>query len=71
VSAGVPGEEAIELPVVVEPDKIALPLCESYVTVNELADHCANNVKLVVWPCMNGNEIAAPPLAAANQPANV
>ena len=67
---GVPGE-AIELPVVVDPAVIALPNCESYVTVNEFAVHWAYRTKLEVWPCAYGNEIAAPPVAAANHPVNV
>ena len=65
-----PGE-LIELPVVAESAVTALPPCESYATVNEFADHCANNVKLAVWPCAYGNESADPPVDAANQPLNV
>jgi len=45
---GVPGDSAIEPPVVVEPLLIAEPPCESYVTVNEFAVHCAYNVKFAV-----------------------
>jgi hypothetical protein len=48
VRLGVPGEAEIEPPVVVEPAEIALPNCESYVTVSEFADHCAYTVKLDV-----------------------
>jgi hypothetical protein len=43
-----PGEAEIEPPVVVDPAVTELPLCESYVTVNEFADHCAYSVKLDV-----------------------
>ena len=45
---GVPGDDAICPPVVVEPSLIAEPLCELYVTVNEFAVHCAYNVKFAV-----------------------
>jgi len=41
---GVPGDEAIDPPVVVEPSEIALPLCELYVTVSVLAVHTAYRV---------------------------
>jgi hypothetical protein len=46
----VPGDAEIEPPVVVDPAVIALPNCESYVTVNELAVHLPYRVisKLVV-----------------------
>jgi hypothetical protein len=64
-----PGDD-IDAPVVVEALPIAVPPCSSVMTVNEFADHCANNVKLEVWPCVYGNEISVPPLAAANQPVN-
>jgi carbon monoxide dehydrogenase subunit G len=67
---GEPGDAAIEPPVDVEPFETALPPCESYVTVNEFAVHCAYNVKLAVCPCVYGNEIALPPLDATNHPAN-
>ena len=50
----------------VEPPSLVLP---SYTYL--LPDHCANNVKLAVWPCVYGNEMAEPPLDAANQPLNV
>ena len=42
---GVPGEAEIEPPTVVEPEEIAEPPCESYVTVNA----AAVTVKVNVW----------------------
>ena len=39
----------IDPPVIVLLFETALPPCESYVTVNEFAVHCAYNVKLAVW----------------------
>jgi hypothetical protein len=66
---GVPGDAAIEPPVMVVPSETALPPCESYVTVRVFAVHCAYRVKLEVWPCAYGNEMALPPEAAVNQPA--
>ena len=68
---GEPGDDAIEPPVDVEPLDTDDPPCESYVTVNELAVHCAYNVKLDDWPCAYGNEIALPPLDAVNHPLKV
>jgi len=41
VRVGLPGEAAIEPPVVVDPFEIALPPCESYVIVKVFAVHCA------------------------------
>ena len=48
VRDGVPGEALIEPPVVVDPAVIALPNCESNVTVNEFAVHWAYRTKLEV-----------------------
>ena len=48
---GVPGDAAIEPPVMVVPSETALPPCESYVIVRVFAVHCAYRVKLAVWPC--------------------
>ena len=50
---------------------IALPPWESYVTVKELAVHCAYKVKFEVCPWVYAKEMAEPPLEAANHPLNV
>jgi hypothetical protein len=44
----VPGDEAIDAPVTVDPAAIALPFCESYVTVSVFAVHCAHTVNAAV-----------------------
>ena len=74
---GVPGDDAIEPPVVVDPLPIAEPLCELYVTVNAFAVHTAYNVVSAVIENVLATARAVPPQAApaagcvVHQPANV
>jgi len=74
---GVPGDDAICPPVVVEPLLIAEPLCESYVTVNVSAVQTAYNVVSAVIENVLATARAVPvhtePAAGCvvHQPANV
>ena len=67
-----PGE-LIEPPVDVDPSAIALPLCESYVSVNEFAVHFAYSVRsvLVVSVPLPATYVVPEPSAEVFQPAKL